>query len=150
MEITKSQKRLFIILGIVLCYAVYEFIGNSDVYFNFYSEDEKKPALVSTSEDSTHKVQPKVEHTYLAGWGKDPFYIPQVLKFKKAKKKKDYTPTLQLYAISYKGTQSAALINDKFLKVGAMIEGFHLKKIEKNRVTLSDGKRTIKLILVKY
>jgi len=61
-----------------------------------------------------------------------------------------YTPKLDLYAISYKGDQSAALINDNFLKVGDMVAGYKLQKIEKNQVTLSDGKRTIRLKLVNY
>lgn len=150
MEITKSQKRLFIILGIVLAYAIYDFISNSDTYFKFYSGNKKEKTALTSPKDSTVKIQKKTNLTYKEKWGEDPFYIAEVIKLKKARKKREYRPKLQLYAISYKGDQSAALINDKFLKVGDLIEGFYLKRIEKNKVILSNGKKKIILTLVKY
>lgn len=150
MEITKSQKRLFIILGLVLLYAIFDFISNKDTYSKFYSGEEKKAVNVASLKDSTVKIQNKTNKSYLTEWGEDPFYIPEIMKITKRRRHKIYTPKLQLFAISYKGDQSAALINDKFLRAGDLIEGFYLKKIEKNRVLLSDGKKTIILTLVKY
>ncbi len=150
MEITKSQKRLFILLGILIVYLIYDLITNMESYTKFYSGDKAKPAEVAAKKDSTKEVENQREIDYLAEWGKDPFYLSFTAGPKKRSIKKDYTPSLQLYAISYKGDQSAALINDKFLKVGAIVEGFVLQKIEKNQVTLSDGKKTIKLKLVNY
>lgn len=150
MEITKSQKRLFIFLGIVLAYGVFDFFSNMDTYMSFYTAKEEEPILTVTQEDSSKNVLEEKEVEYLADWGQDPFHISMVVAKAGVKAKNKYIPKLKLYAISYKGAESAALINDKFLKVGGMIAGYHLIHIKKNEVTLSDGKKTLKLKLVKY
>ena len=149
MEITKSQKRLFILLGILICYLIYDVIANWETYSKFYSGEKAKPVQAAVKKDSTKIVSEQKEVDYLADWGKDPFYMV-ITSGPKRNVKRTYTPKLDLYAISYKGDQSAALINDNFLKVGDMVAGYKLKKIEKNQVTLSDGKRTIRLKLVNY
>jgi len=148
-EINKSQKRLFIILGIVILYLVYDVISNFDSYTSFYGEKKSAPVITAVKKDSIVTAVKEKEIDYLADWGKDPFYMV-ITSGPKRNVKRNYKPKLQLYAISYKGDQSAALINDNFLKVGALVEGYRLQKIEKNQVTLSDGKNTIKLKLVNY
>ena len=151
MEITKSQKRLFALLGIVLAYAIFDFFTNLDTYMGFYSgKEEEAPILTVTREDSVKNIHKEKAVRYFAGWGDDPFHIPLVITKAAVKIKKEYRPTLKLYAISYKGAESATLINDKFLRVGGMIAGYRLTDISKNEVTLSDGRKTIKLELVKY
>jgi len=149
-EITKSQKRLFILLGIIVLYGIYDIIANYDTYSSFYTSDKPKAAVTAAKKDTVKTAVVQNEIEYTAGWGKDPFYKVIVQRTAKKKVKRNFAPKLQLYAISYKGAQSAALINDNFLKVGAMVSGFRLQKIEKNRVTLSDGKKTITLKLVNY
>jgi len=48
MQITKSQKRLFILLGLVLVYAVYDISSNFDTYSGFYSD--KKTEIQNNSQ----------------------------------------------------------------------------------------------------
>ena len=151
MEITKSQKRLFIILGIVLLYAVIDFINNKDTYLGFYGDQSTAKAVVATQKNTNQNSAPQEKASeYLAGWGKDPFYISPINKIRKRIKKQLTKPRLQLFAISYKGEQSAALINDKILHIGDLIAGYHVKNIKKNLVLLSDGKKTLELKLPTY
>ena len=72
MEITKSQKRLFILLGIIVLYGIYDIIVNYDTYSSFYSSDKPKTAVTAAKKDTVKAavVQNKIEYT--AGWGKDP------------------------------------------------------------------------------
>ena len=78
MEIDKRQKRMLIVLGVVLSYAAFELITNSEQYFGYYmgsSEDNQQQQTVQQAA----VVQP-VEHKpgvnqYDKDWGDDPFYI---------------------------------------------------------------------------
>ena len=152
MQITKSQKRLFILLGLVLIYAVYDIISNFDTYTGFYSESEDKVAVQGDeAKADSAKIIVEVERKeYLNKWGRNPFYKKvekkRVAKVVKHKRKVN----LNLYAISMKDNNSVALINDKMVKIGDMIEGFTLQQIAKKKVTLSDGSRTITLTLDTY
>jgi len=152
MQITKSQKRLFILLGLVLIYAVYDVISNFDTYASLFS-DKKQPVTVQDEKvkSDSAKVLVEVERKeYLNKWGRNPFYKKvekkRVAKVVKHKRKVN----LNLYAISMKDNNSVALINDKMVKIGDMIEGFTLQQIAKKKVTLSDGSRTITLTLDTY
>ena len=152
MQITKSQKRLFILLGLVLVYAVYDIISNFDTYTGFYSEPEAKVAVQdgAVKTDSAKILVEVQRKEYLNKWGSNPFYKKvqkkRVAKIVKQAKKVN----LVLYAISMKDNNSVALINDKMVKIGDMIEGFTLQQIAKKKVTLSDGSRTITLTLDTY
>ena len=54
MEVTKSQKRLFIVLGIVVAYAAYDFISNKDDYDKMYGG--KKEVVVKTNPNDKLKI----------------------------------------------------------------------------------------------
>jgi mevalonate kinase len=152
MEITKSQKRLLILLGVVLLYAIYDFTSNMDTYLAVYSG---KKVVTQTEEKTSSDAKPKqasVPHqtAYLEKWGRDPFYKRVVQKKSKQVKKKKRTTHFILQAISMKDNSSIAIINDKIVKLGDIISGYTLKKIEKKRVVLSDGNKTLVLKLATY
>ncbi len=151
MEITKSQKRLFILLGIVLIYAVYDFVANKDTYLAVYTGQRKAAIEKKIQHDSNKplKKQELTKTTYLEKWGRDPFY-KQVNKriIKKRNKKKRVRFILQ--AVSMKQNSSIAIINDKIVKVNDIISGYTVKKIEKKRAILSDGNKTIILKLATF
>ncbi len=152
MELTKSQKRLLIFLSLVLIYFVYDIITDWDTYAGFYGGKKK---TVQTQKKKNKNLPEKAsvktrEQSYLAGWGRNPFYekpTPKKVVSKKTKKKRI---NLHLYAVSMKDNNSVALINDRVVKIGDMISGFTLEKIEKKQVRLSDGKKTVVLKLDTY
>jgi len=152
MQITKSQKRLFILLGLVLVYAVYDISSNFDTYSGFYSD--KKTEIQNNSQtakiDSAKVIAEYTRKQYLEKWGRNPFYKKVEKKRVARIVKKQRKAKLILYAISIKDNNSVALINDKMVKIGDMIEGYTLKKIEKKKIILSDGTRNITLTLDAY
>jgi len=151
MEITKSQKRLLILLGIVLIYAAYDFISNKDTYMGFYGKSKK--TVVAKKKNAQKAV--KKENTALAGtsylehWSHDPFY-KKIKSQKKSVAKKLRKINFHLFAVSIKANESVALINDKMVKEGDMISGYTVTNIGKKKVTLTKGKKTVVLNLVTY
>lgn len=153
MEINKSQKRLFILLGLVLIYFVYDIISDWDTYAGFYTG--KKTVTVQKAEEKKAENMPEEEveqdRPYLAKWGRNPFYQKvQVKKAAVVTRKKKRSVRLNLYAISIKDNNSVALINDRIVKIGDMIGGYTLKKINKKSVLLTDGAKAITLKLDTY
>ncbi len=152
MEITKSQKRLLILLGIVLAYAIFDFTSNMDTYLAVYGGKKvvTKAKAKSSSTSTSKQTSLKHQTTYLEKWGRDPFYKRVIPKKSKLIKKKRRTTHFVLQAISMKDNNSIAIINDKIVKIGDIISGYTLKKIDKKRVVLSDGKKTLVLKLATY
>lgn len=151
MQVTKSQKRLLIVLGIVVAYGIFDISTNLETYKKVYSGSSKaRTVKQKTAVDAakTTTTNSNMQASYLAGWGRDPFYLkekrgPAVNK--KIRRKK--TVNLRLLAISTKGNNSIALINDKIVKLGDIISGYRVLKISQTKVYLSDGKRKITLKL---
>ena len=152
MEITKSQKRLFIILGLVIIYFIYDIVSDWETYAGFYSGE--KVAVQQVDNKSQIKAEQNLkkeqDKQYLEKWGRNPFY--KKIEKKKAVRvvKKTKTVNFKLHAVSMKDNNSVALINDKIVKIGDMISGYTLKKINKKQVILSDGQKTITLKLDTY
>lgn len=156
MQVTKSQKRLLIILGIVLLYAVYDLTSNLDTYKKFYSGKTLNRITKAVSDTSRSKVVKNAANErkeYLEKWGEDPFYI---LTAERKTKKPTYRrvarskETLALLAISVKAGSTIALINDKIVKQGDIIDGYEVLSITKNSVLLDNGKKKITLVLKPY
>lgn len=152
MEITKSQKRMFIILGLVIMYFIYDIISDWDTYAGFYSGEKAvvKQTVNKNQIKTDQNLNKEQDKQYLEKWGRNPFY--KKTEKKKAVRifKKTKTINLRLHAVSMKDNNSVALINDKIVKIGDMISGYTLKKINKKQVILSDGQKTITLKLNTY
>ena len=149
MEVTKSQKRLFIVLGIVVAYAAYDFLSNKDDYEKMYAG--KKEVIVKTNPDEKLEIKALQQTRKITDidmdFKRDPFYrdnmIKEIKKYKKRTKPK--TRALKLQAITYSNDNSFVMINDLILAEGEMVDGYVIEKIEKTRVRLSKNGKTIYL-----
>jgi hypothetical protein len=141
MEIDKRQKRMLIVLGVVLAYAVFELITNSEQYFGYYmGSDKAEVQAASTNQVAVQTQTPKRPgvNEYDKDWGEDPFYI-KVEKKRRSGRKVRPTVRLNLSAISFGGGQPVAMINDEILSVNDVIAGYKVQAIEPKRVILVKG-----------
>ncbi|HGY55830.1 MAG TPA: hypothetical protein ENK44_09020 [Caldithrix abyssi] len=149
MAINKSQKRLLILLGVVLAFAIFDFINNTDTYTSFYSSSQKKKKQAAATENVQKSFsKPLTRKSYVSEWGRDPFFKKVTTQVKKKRKKsRTAEQVLFLQAISYDGLNSVALINNNVCKTGDIIAGYRIVHISQQSVTVSDGKKqtTLKL-----
>ncbi|GEM_PF-2350796 len=154
MQVTKSQKRLLIVLGIVVAYGIFDISTNLDKYKQVYSGHSKTRVAKSKSNKKTASSTKNARGEnvdYLANWGRDPFYLKEQKIVRKRKGRvKHRTLRLHLLAISRKGNNSIALINDKIVKEGDIISGYQVLRIGGNKVYLSNGRKRITLQLKTY
>ncbi|GAB4333806.1 MAG: hypothetical protein Kow0037_12160 [Calditrichia bacterium] len=145
-QLTKSQKRLLVVLAVVLAYAVFDITTNWDSYTGVYKGKRNKGKSKSSKIITPKKIIKDSSFVYNKDWGKDPFYV----KVKTSKKNKTLPKKrvpLKLIAVSSDGNTSVAMINDKILQVGESIAGYTVAKIEPTRVILKKGKDTRILLL---
>ena len=147
-ELTKTQKILFIVLGIVLAYAIFDFITHKDTYESFYSgKKESTTAVVQNEKLQGQKEKDQLQTSLFSQWGSDPFLRQAEIKSKKHSRKKRRKPNFKLKAISYRPDGSVALINDRIVKVGDIIFTYKIIKIDVKQVILWNGKHRIVLKL---
>ncbi len=147
-QLTKSQKILFIILGVVLAYAVFDFVSHKDTYLNYYSgKNEDAEYQVQTVPSNTKAQRDPLQADLFSKWGSDPFVRYEAVKVRKKRKRKKIRPHFQLKAVSYRANGSVALINDRIVKVGDVLSGYRVVKIEEKKVVLWNGKHRIVLKL---
>ncbi len=148
MKVSKSQKRLFILLGVVVLYAAYDFISNKDDYEKMYA-GKKKVVQSKPSKNVQLKVTQETRQItdIDMDFKRDPFFrddmIKKIVQYKKRSKPK--TRPLKLQAITYSDDNSFVMINELILAEGEMVEGYIVEKIEKTRVRLSKGGKSIYL-----
>jgi len=145
MILTKSQKRLFIVLAIILSYAVTDFFINKEHYIRFYFTENGK-----TGEPGTPLVNEKTqivnspETKIRLEWKRNPFR--EIGKNPAAKiKKPSAGPKLVLQAITCSDKNSFVMINDLILKEGEFIAGYQISKIFPNRVRLTENGKSLYL-----
>jgi hypothetical protein len=141
-SMTKSQKRLIVVLLLVLAFAAFDFIKNSDEYFSFYSGEkttERKTSGDTKIVRANVQGQGKKEQAYLQNWGRDPFFDKSLVKTYVRVKRE---VPLILTAISYQGENSMVMINNKILTLGDQIEGFQVASIDETQVLLRKGDQT--------
>jgi len=137
MNLTKSQKRLAVILGIILLYAATDFFINREDYLQFYFSEQAK---IDTLTQQSIAEPARVTHPKLVTelkWKRNPFRelgIQPEIKKKKAPQK----VKLILQAITCSENNSFVMINDLILKEGEFIAGCQIDKIYANRVRLSE------------
>jgi len=140
-QLTKGQKKLFVVLAIVVLYAVYDIASNWDTYVAYYSNKSRKVNLgKNTNDQVSKKVNIPENKSYQKTWNEDPFYIAGKRSYTKRSVSSSEV-VLKLKAISYAGENSVVMINNSILKIGDIIEEYRIEKIEQNRVSLiKDGK----------
>ncbi len=147
-QLTKSQKILFILLGVVLAYAIFDFVTHKNTYVSFYSgQKDEAVGSAQSQQNTTQKQIDPLQSKVFAEWGSDPFLRKAEIKAQKRWKKKRARVKLKLKAISYRSDGSVALINDRIVKQGDVISGYRVIAIGTHSVTLSNGKRRIMLKL---
>ncbi len=137
-SLTPGQKRLFILLAIVLAYAIFDFVKNKDQYLGFYGKKETAEVKAERSAQADSLRTALVRRVYQKGWGGDPFYVklpPRKVKKRPVRKAR----TFRLKAISFSGESAVAMINNQIVTVGDWIGGYKVLKIEPGRVILGKG-----------
>ncbi|MEK7872111.1 MAG: hypothetical protein AAB244_07005 [Nitrospirota bacterium] len=76
------------------------------------------------------------ERDRFSKWGRDPFHIPQEKVDIPKGKEEDLGLKLSLSAIIYRDGSGIAIINNKIMRVGDVIEKMELTGIMEDRVTL--------------
>jgi len=153
-RITKSQKRLFVLLGLLAAYAIYDFAtakpkSKSDkTVQNTQTEIQPEPGTMTQVVASS--VSPVI---VFASWRRDPFRrnIEISSKMNLGKMVESLLiPKLgnfNLTAISRKGNKSYALINDQIVSIGDTVNGFRLVEIQSTKVILKKNDFTFTLSL---
>jgi len=148
MEVTKSQKRLLIILLLVVVYALYDFLQNKEDYEKMYSgKGKKQQSQITSTQVQLRTDQSTVQITKLdLNWDRDPFFRDdlkkEVVKAARVVVKRD--PKLELQAITYSEDNSFVIINDIILTEGEYVLGHRVERIDRSQVILSkDGKQVI-------
>jgi len=137
-NLTKSQKRLLIVLAIVLAYAGFDIISNWDSYKGFYSSEPGKIIKKSQQPTLGEKTRAKKTGYYDKNWKNDPFFVSvRQKKQKKVYRRKKKELTVQ--AISYEEKNPVAMINYQIVSIGETVDGYKVVKIEPNRVILKKG-----------
>lgn len=141
MKITKSQKRLFIILGLVLCYAVIDVFINLDQYKSLYvssdnTSNQSSNPLIKSKPNQNIEVKTNSRIIKLS-WKRDPFKSDKPITYRKKLEKPEKAQELILQAITYSVNNSFVIINDRILQVGDKIGLYRVKKIYKDKVKLT-------------
>lgn len=153
--ISKSQKRLFVVLGIVAAYAVYDLTTSKKAAEPASPPTEARPTPVAEAAvvPVETPVRPRALAASFATWKRDPFrgqistgsrvnlenvveslLIPKMANF-------------NLSAISKKGDAAFALINDQVVGVGDQINGFRVIEIRHDKVILQKNNFTFNVSL---
>ncbi len=146
MKLTKSQKRLFVILGIVIAYAVFDFVSNREQYNKVYlSETKPKTSLIIPPSEVKRTTIKAVSNKYHFAWKRDPFIRPGRKEPVKKERMVKREVRLKLNAITYAADNSFVMINDIILMEGETIAGYRVEQIYKDKVKLTKQGATIYL-----
>ena len=152
MEINAREKKLLIVLAVIVFVFGIDFILNSDDYIGFYSHSEKKEAVIKKQKVTipakglpANKTSEK-SIASLKEWGRDPFRDKQSKVYVKKKRlpHKNRDVKLELKAISVAQNLTVAMINSKVVANGDEIAGYIVKDISSKEVILEkNGAQTI-------
>lgn len=149
-SLSKGQKRLLIVLAVVLAYGIFDVIKNKDRYLGYYGggkKDQKVKQANVANVPQMKKTSTRRNAKYLQIWKEDPFYNQRFVYRRVVRKQTPAEVQLNLKAISYSGKNSVVMINDRIMMVGDIIHGYRINKILPNQVVLSKGSENKTLIL---
>ena len=153
--ITKSQKRLFILLAVVASYAVYDLLTSEPKNRKSGTDKAVQSATQNTQDPSSavSKARSIPVDFPATGWKRDPFRrdkenISRDNLNKVIESLMSQRPgILHLTAISKNGNQSYALINVQILSVGEIINGYRVVDIRAANVVLKKNDHSFTLVL---
>lgn len=156
MTLKKSEKRLLVILGIVVAVFLVDqfFLGSGD-------EDDAVPSP-NLAQQNTQVVQSIVSQTgsgqgsvqqsgiiskkYFESWGRDPFSSRQVVAVQaRAAQKKAQQSLPELRGFFWKKGRAYVLIDEIILTEGEEKDGLRVERIRDKEVLCSQGNRTFTL-----
>lgn len=141
-NMSKGQKRLLVLLVIVLAYAVFDIASNWDTYKGYYTGKKKVAVTPQKSRlNGAKKTNEKRTDHYDKDWRSDPFYVSVRVK-NAPKPKRRHVVRLRLKAISFAGENSVAMINNRIVSVGDVIQGYKVVQIKQKQVVLRKGTQT--------
>jgi len=146
-SLTKGQKRLLIVLAVVLAYGIFDVVSNKDSYFSYYKGKKNERKIEQSNMVASNVAEIKktsaTNAAYLQAWGDDPFYNQRYVR-RAATVRAQSEVQLNLKAISYGNESSVVMINDRILTVGDVIHGYRITRIDPTRVLLiKDGENKI-------
>ncbi len=143
-KLDKREKNLLIVLIVALTIGALDFILNMDSYLSFYSDENVliEQTINKQAQKEEKIAKRNVPAESLKNWGEDPFYDPALRVRKKIYKPKIEKISLKLKAISMAESMSVAMINNKVLAIGDLIDGYIVKNIQEKEVTLVKGEQT--------
>jgi len=146
MALKKSEKRLLIILGVVVvAFLVNQFFLSGDKnktpQKNKYGSSV--PGTGQGSGKGENKVSGHVEEESYSDWGRDPFFEEDVDIL--ARKSRERSVTLKLQGIFFKNGEGYVLINNQVLKEGEEKKGIRVEKIEADKVLCRSRGRLVTL-----
>lgn len=139
-RIEKREKRLLIVLAVILSIGLIDFVLNKDNYLAYYSSFQKEVAKkVDMPVQNEAKIKDTPPVVYSNTWGNDPFYDPSLEVKKAPVRTVSRRIYLTLKAISFSQGKSVAMINSQILAEGDRIEGYTIKKIKQKEVILEQA-----------
>ncbi len=154
-NLSKKEKRLLIVLGVVVVYALFDFVSNFDDYRKAYTgaaeaaaanEPPADTVMVDSSNTAVGTPLP-----YKPGvWKRDPFQGPRrsgnpgSVVHVRLSESQPPSP-FRLKAVSIGKGGAIALINDRFVREGETLHGFRVVSIAPGRVILNRGNRYVTL-----
>jgi hypothetical protein len=151
MNVDKRQKRLLILLAVVMAYAAFDFLTHQDEYLNYYLGRKAEATLaVQPTQQTGEQAVPIEKQAYLKNWGHNPFEDTKKVVYVPRRKPEKKKPTFQVDAISFNGDSSVALVNGTIVKTGDWISGYKVIQITQKQVVLSNGTDRITLNLENF
>ena len=156
----KRQKILFLILGVFLILFVIDLGWLTGGKSGSISGGGKKPSSANEADmqrniqadRASYQVRGKIKPlNYSGDWEKDPFYYLTTEELEDHGGLSDIFKggevELKITAISIRGTQGMAIINDEVVMAGDKIAGFTVDQIGPNYVILRKGTQTSRIDL---
>ena len=141
MKVTKSQKRLLVLLVIVLMYAIFDFMQNRKDYEQVYLKKKQVPQaqLVTNSKPTIKKIEKQLKDIDL-NWKRETIEKSEIKR--RSVKTAPQKVHLNLNAVTYAGENSFVIINNIILKEGEVVAGYRVDKIHQDHVKLTKNSKS--------
>ncbi len=161
MALKKSEKRLLIILGVVVIgFLIYQFVLSGGKENNVIQQNVQNVAPTQVKSNtllagvvSPNPVEANIElpMEYFESWGRDPFFlidnkpVPATSSNNGSVTTKESKPKPVLKGIFWKSNKPYVLLDDLILSEGEEAEGIKVEKVNGSEVLCSQGSQSFTL-----
>lgn len=155
MALKKNEKRMLMILGVVVSAAIINYVisGSSNKKPQVSKSDSIKKEMESVPAQTLPKTTPSIANFEVKvkrfdNWGRDPFSIvpaQKTVSFAAQSKKKEETPKPKLKGIFWKQGRAYVLLDDFILREGEEKKGILVQKVQGTEVLCSQGNQSFTL-----